>query len=141
MPGDGDVIHFLRIDLRLLPLLEIDRSRKRLKQHELGKGHVSGLRQRYGRIEGLSCIGGKTKDERAEDVHAVLTEDLQADVQRERDDILSRAAQKMRDIVKKLAEEKGVDVVVDIGNTVYFKPALEITTESIAAYDKANPAK
>ena len=78
MPGDGDVIHLLRIDLRLLPLLEIHRSRKRLKQHELGKGHVSGLRQRYGRIEGLSCIGGKTKDERAENVHAVLTEDLQA---------------------------------------------------------------
>jgi outer membrane protein len=70
-----------------------------------------------------------------------LTEDLQADVQRERDEILSKSAQKMQEVVKKLAEEKGFDMVVDINNTVFFKPAMEITTESIAAYDKAHPAK
>ena len=70
-----------------------------------------------------------------------LTEDLQADVDRERNDILGRSSQRMQEVVKKLAEEKGIDVVVDISNTVYFKPALEITTESIAAYDKAYPAK
>jgi outer membrane protein len=70
-----------------------------------------------------------------------LTEDLQADVDRERNDILSRSSQRMQEVVKKLAEEKGIDVVVDISNTVYFKPALEITTESIAAYDKEHPAK
>jgi outer membrane protein len=70
-----------------------------------------------------------------------LTEDLQADVERERNDILSRSSQRMQEVVKKLAEEKGIDIVTDISNTVYFKPALEITTESIAAYDKAYPAK
>jgi hypothetical protein len=32
-------------------------------------------------------------------------------------------------------------MVVDISNTVYFKPALEITNDAIAAYDKAYPAK
>jgi outer membrane protein len=70
-----------------------------------------------------------------------LSEDLQADVERERNEILGRSSQKMQEVVKKIAEEKGLDVVVDVSNTVYFKPALEITTESIAAYDKANPAK
>ncbi|HTM47515.1 MAG TPA: OmpH family outer membrane protein [Bryobacteraceae bacterium] len=70
-----------------------------------------------------------------------LSEDLQADVERERNEILGRSSQRMQEVVKKLAEEKGFDVVVDISNTVYFKPALEITTESIAAYDKAHPAK
>ncbi len=70
-----------------------------------------------------------------------LTEDLQADVDRERNDILSRSSQRMQEVVKKLAEEKGIDIVTDISNTVYFKPALEITTESIAAYDKAHPVK
>ena len=44
----------------------------------------------------------------------------------------------MQEVVKKLAEDKGFHVAVDISNTVYFKPALEITTESIAAYDKAH---
>ena len=70
-----------------------------------------------------------------------LTEDLQADVERERNDILGRSSQRMQEVVKKLAEEKGIDIVTDISNTVYFKPALEITTESIAAYDKAYPVK
>jgi len=70
-----------------------------------------------------------------------LTEDLQGDVDRERNEILSRSSQRMQEVVKKLAEEKGFDVVTDISNTVYFKPALEITTESIAAYDKAHPVK
>jgi len=70
-----------------------------------------------------------------------LTEDLQADVDRERNDILGRSSQRMQAVVKKVAEAKGVDVVVDISNTVYFKPDLEITTESIAAYDKEYPAK
>ena len=70
-----------------------------------------------------------------------IQEDLQADVDRDRQDILSKSTQKMGDVVKKIAEEKGFDVVVDVSNTVYFKPALEITNEAIAAYDKAYPAK
>ena len=70
-----------------------------------------------------------------------LTEDLQADVERERNDILSRAGARMRSIVEKLASERNYDVVVDVNDAVYFKPVLEITKEATAAYDKAYPAK
>ena len=71
-----------------------------------------------------------------------LQEDLQADVDRERTEVLQKATLKMSDIVKKIAEEKGYDLVVDIstGTAVYFKPAMEITNDAIAAYDKAYPA-
>ena len=69
-----------------------------------------------------------------------LQEDLQADVDRERNDVLQKATLKMSDVVKKLAEEKGYDLVVDTGTAVYFKPAMEITNDAIAAYDKAYPA-
>ena len=68
-------------------------------------------------------------------------QDLQDDVNLERNDILQRSGTRMQEVVKKLAEEKGLDMVVDVSNTVFFKPGLEITTESIAAYDKAYPAK
>jgi outer membrane protein len=68
-------------------------------------------------------------------------EDLQADVDRERQEILGRSSERMQDVVKKLAEERGLDVVIDTSNTIYFKPALEITKEATAAYDKAYPAK
>jgi outer membrane protein len=69
------------------------------------------------------------------------SEDLQADVDRERNEILGKSSQKMGDVVKKLAEEKGYDVVIDISNTIYFKAALEITNDALAAYNKAYPVK
>jgi len=68
-----------------------------------------------------------------------LTEDLQADVDRERQDVLARASQRMQDVVTKLSEEKALDLVVDVSNTVYFKPALDITKDATAAYDRAYP--
>jgi outer membrane protein len=63
-------------------------------------------------------------------------------VDRERNDVLQKAAVKMSDIVKKISEEKGYDMVVDVstGTAIYFKPAMEITNDAIAAYDKAYPA-
>lgn len=70
-----------------------------------------------------------------------LTEDLQGDVDRERQDILGRSAQRMSEVVKKLSETKALDLVVDVTNAVYFKPALEITAEATAEYNKAYPVK
>ena len=67
-------------------------------------------------------------------------DDLQGDVDNERNTILQKAGQKMSEVVKKYAEEKGIDVVVDMPYTVYFKTALDITNDAIAAYDKAYPA-
>jgi outer membrane protein len=70
-----------------------------------------------------------------------MSEDLQADVDRERNEILSRSGQRMQAVVKQLAEEKGYDVVVDVNDTVFYKPVLEITKDAVAAYDKAHPPK
>jgi outer membrane protein len=68
-------------------------------------------------------------------------EDLQGDVDRERNEILQKAGQRMTEVVKKIAEERGLDVVIDVTNTVYFKPALDITAESQKAFDAAYPVK
>jgi outer membrane protein len=70
-----------------------------------------------------------------------ISDDLQADFDRDRQDILGKASQKMQAVIQKLAEEKGVDVIVDASQTLYFKPALDLTNDAIAAYNKANPAK
>lgn len=69
-----------------------------------------------------------------------LNEDLQGDVERERNEVLSKSSQKMQDVVRKMAEERGFDLVVDTSTTLYFKPAMEMTSDVIAAYDKAYPA-
>ena len=70
-----------------------------------------------------------------------LTQDLQDDVTARRNTILQRSGTRMTEIVKKLAEEKGYDVVVDTQNTYFFKPVLDFTAEATAAYDKAYPLK
>ena len=70
-----------------------------------------------------------------------IQEDLQADVDRERQDVITKAAERMNDVVKKLAESKSIDVVIDVTNAVFFKPALDITAEVTAEYNKLHPAK
>jgi outer membrane protein len=69
-----------------------------------------------------------------------LRDDLQADVDRDRNEILQKSAMKMTDVLKKLAEEKGYDIVVDAPYAPYFKATLDITGDLIAAFDKAYPA-
>jgi outer membrane protein len=70
-----------------------------------------------------------------------LQEDLQADVNAERQDVLGRVGRQMSDVVKTIAEERGLDVIVEVSNTLYFKPALDLTAAATAAYDKAHPIK
>ena len=69
-----------------------------------------------------------------------LTEDLQQDVERERNEILSRSRERLVEVVRQVAEAKGLDVVVEMGNTFYAKPSIDITAEAIAAYDKSAAA-
>jgi len=70
-----------------------------------------------------------------------MQEDVQADVNREREDILGRTGGRMREIISKLAEAKGLDIVVDSSTTLYTKPTLDLTTEATAEYNKAYPVK
>lgn len=67
-------------------------------------------------------------------------DDLQGDVDNERNVILGKATQQMQDVVKKYAEANNIDIVVESQATVYFKGALDITKDVIAAYDKQYPA-
>jgi outer membrane protein len=56
-----------------------------------------------------------------------------------RQNILSKATDRMQAVVKKLADEKGLDLVVDTQVALYFKPVLDLTAEATAAYDKTYP--
>lgn len=69
-----------------------------------------------------------------------MQEDLQASIGRDRDAILGQVGQRMQAVVTKIASAKDLDVLIDVSNAVYFKPALDITTEAVTAYDQAHPA-
>ena len=97
----------------------------------------------------LQAGAAKMTQQQAEDLQATgtrkqrelqrLGEDLQADVDRERNEILQRSGQRMTDVVKKLAEEKGLDVVIEASNAIFFKPVFDVTGDATAAYDKTYP--
>ncbi len=69
-------------------------------------------------------------------------EDRQSDLERDTSEIIGNAQQKMFAVIKKLAEDRGFDLVIEAGPpyAYYFKPALDITQEASAAYDKTYPA-
>lgn len=69
------------------------------------------------------------------------SEALQEAVNRDRQDILQRVGQRLQEVIKKVAEAKGLDMVADSANLLYFKPALDISAEVTVAYDQAYPAK
>lgn len=69
-----------------------------------------------------------------------MQEDLQADFNEFRQTTLTKLSERMQTVVKKLAEEKGFDLVVDTQVALFFKPAMDITAEATAAYDKTYPA-
>ncbi|HZU24901.1 MAG TPA: OmpH family outer membrane protein [Bryobacteraceae bacterium] len=94
----------------------------------------------------LSAAGQADLEARGQDLQRKATrlnQDLQDDVNNDRNEILQRAGTRMREVVKKIAEEKALDIVlVDDGtNPFYVKPAVDITAEATAAYDKAYPTK
>jgi outer membrane protein len=68
-----------------------------------------------------------------------MSQDLQEEVDSARSDILAGAGRRMQEVIRKLADERGLDVVVDTSSTVFFKSALDITQDAVAAYDKAYP--
>lgn len=70
-----------------------------------------------------------------------LQQDYQEDLDREQNEALQRMGTRMKELVTKLADAKGLDVVIDATNAVYYKPALDLTNEAMAAYDKAYPVK
>ncbi len=70
-----------------------------------------------------------------------LSEDLQADIEREQTAIFSKGSERMRQVLSKLADEKGLDAIIDADAMIFFRPALDVTKEATAAYDKAYPAQ
>jgi Skp family chaperone for outer membrane proteins len=70
-----------------------------------------------------------------------LNDDLTADFEADRDDAVRKASTRMQELLKKFAEEKGLDLIVDSAAAPFFKSGIDITDQVVAAYDKAYPAK
>lgn len=68
-----------------------------------------------------------------------LTEDLQSDVEFDRQNILTAASVRMREIVQGLRVEKGFDLIVDTSSVLASDPLINLTAEATQAYDAKHP--
>ncbi|MGA3023178.1 MAG: OmpH family outer membrane protein [Bryobacteraceae bacterium] len=100
-------------------------------QQQIGSGKLSPAAEQQARAEGRF----KERQLQRKD------QDLRDDVARERDDIIGHARQRMQQVVQTIAEERGLDLVIDSSSTVSFKTGLDITEAATAAYNRANPVK
>jgi outer membrane protein len=69
-----------------------------------------------------------------------LTEDLQADIDFDRQQILEAGAERMRAVLDELRASKTLDMIVDVSSTISFNSALDMTADATAAYDAKHPA-
>lgn len=69
-----------------------------------------------------------------------LSEDLQSDVEFDRQNILSAASARMQVVVRDLRMEKQVDVIVDAGGVLAHSALIDLTAEATQAYDAKHPA-
>jgi len=94
-----------------------------------------------GKLSGGAAADAEARGQQLQRQADRINQDLQDEVTADRNDILMRAQTRMYEVVKKLADEKGLDVVVTSAAAFYFKTAVEITADATAAYDKAYPLK
>lgn len=65
---------------------------------------------------------------------------LQEEVNRDRQDVLQRIGKNLQEVIRKVADEKGLDLVVDSTAALFSKPAMDISADVTVAYDKAYPS-
>jgi len=146
-------VAIINLQKAVLDTAEIQKAQKDLEtKYKPRQEKAEALQKELQTIQGqLQTMAGKLTPQAEQELNVQgqrkqrelqrVTEDLQGDVDRERQEILGRSAQRMNDVVKKVAEAKGLDMVVDVSNAVYFKPTLDITAEATAEYNKSYPAK
>lgn len=99
------------------------------------------LQQGQGKLTGAAEADLTLKGQMKERQFNRLRDDVQAQVEEERQGVLLKAQDHLVAAIAEVAKAKNLDVVVPKNQTLFVKDAVDISKEVIAAYDKANPAK
>jgi len=97
------------------------------------------LQNSQGKLSAAKQVDLESQAQRKQREVERLKEDLDADVQKERDETVQRLGARMTEIVKKLMNDKALDAIFDSAALVAFKGTLDITADATEAYDKAYP--
>ena len=90
--------------------------------------------------QGTEATRLQTEGQRKQRSAQRLSEDLQADVEFDRQNILSAASARMRDVIREIRMEKQLDLIVDGGGVLAHNALIDLTAEATQAYDAKHPA-
>jgi outer membrane protein len=99
------------------------------------------LRNSQGQLSPAGAAELQAKGQRKQTQVERLTQDLQEEFEAERDSALRLVGNRMTDVLKKVLDEKQLDLIIDTQALRASKPTMDVTDAAVAAYDAAHPAK
>lgn len=69
-----------------------------------------------------------------------LSQDLQSDVEFDRENILNSASVRMRDVINQLRVDEEIDLIIDSSSVLAHSALIDLTAQATAAYDAKHPA-
>lgn len=99
------------------------------------------LRNSQGQLSQAGAAELQAKGQRKQTQVERLTQDLEEEFQAERDAALRLVGNRMTDVLKKLLDEKQLDLIIDSQALRASRPAMDITDAAITAYNTAHPAQ
>ena len=99
------------------------------------------MRSSQGQLSQAGAAELQAKAQRKQTQVERLQQDLQEDFEADRDRALQLTGTRMTDLLKKLADEKQLDLIIDATALRFSRNTLDITDAAIKAYDAAHPAK
>ena len=108
------------------------------RQNELEKRaqELQDLQGKLQTVTGAEALTVQSELQRKQRDAQRMQEDLQADAEFDRSEILGQASETMRGVIEELAAARGLDMIVDVSNTLFFKPVLDLSSEATAAYNR-----
>ena len=99
------------------------------------------MRSSQGQLSQAGAAELQAKAQRKQTQVERLQQDLQEDFEADRDRALQLTGTRMTDVLKKLADEKQLDLIIDATALRFSRTTLDVTDAAIKAYDAAHPAK
>ncbi len=99
------------------------------------------LRSSQGQLSAGGAAELQARGQRKQTQVERMTQDLQEDFEAERDAAVRLVSTRMADVMKKIATDKGLDMIIDVQAVRYSAMALDVTDLVIKSYDATHPAK
>jgi outer membrane protein len=117
------------------------------QQEKLAKGQqeLADIETQLRNSQGqLSAAGGAELEARGKRKQTALermSQDLEEDFNADRDAAVRLVSTRMADVLKKVATDKGLEMIVDVAAVRYSANTMDVTDLAIKGYDAAHPAK